>query len=98
MFFLHFASVTIKEWQVVLSSVEGTLLTGFFVLAPTITQENPTRENFFWSFRQAVMAYLCETCDKQFTVKANFDRHVKLTSLIQFSVQVIQQKEQEQNK
>ena len=54
MFFPHFASVSIKEWQVVLSSVEGTLLTGFFVLAPTITQENPTRKNFFWPFRQAV--------------------------------------------
>ena len=56
MFFPHFASVTIKEWQVVLSSVEGTLLTGFFVLAPTITQENPTRKNFFWPFRQAVLS------------------------------------------
>ena len=38
----------------VLSSVEGTLLTGFFVLATTITQENPTRKNLFWPFRQAV--------------------------------------------
>ena len=54
MFFPHFASVTIKEWQVVLSSVEGTLFTGFFVLPPTITQENPTRKNLFWPFRQAV--------------------------------------------
>ena len=54
MFFPHFASVTIKEWQVVLSSVEGTLFTGFFVLPPTITQENPTRKNLFWPFRQVV--------------------------------------------
>ena len=61
MFFPHFASVTIKEWQVVLSSVEGTLLTGFFVLAPTITQENPTRKNFFWPFRQAVTYVLVPT-------------------------------------
>ena len=54
MFFPCFDSVTIKEWQVVLSSVEDTLSTGFFVLAPTITQENPNRKNFFWPFRQAV--------------------------------------------
>ena len=54
MFFPRFDSVTIKEWQVVLSSVEGTLLTGFFVLPPTITQENPTRKNLFWPFRQVV--------------------------------------------
>ena len=55
MFFPRFDSVTIKEWQVVLSSVEDTLSTGFFVLPPNITQENPTRKNFFWPFRQAVV-------------------------------------------
>ena len=56
MFFPPFASVTIKEWQVVLSSVECTLFTGFFVFPPTIsiTQENLTRKNLFWPFRQAV--------------------------------------------
>ena len=35
---------------------------------------NRHRKNIYL---KEVMAYLCETCDKQFTVKANFERHVK---------------------